>query len=93
MSFTTENIRSLANLARLSLTDEELNSCQQNLEEIVGYVEALQKVDVEGIEPMPNAVPVELPRREDQDEGSSDTVFSAGWWNIRVAANHKARTE
>lgn len=66
MSFSIDNLHSLARLARLSLTDAEMHSLQKNLNEIVGYVESLQKVDVTNVQPMTHAVPMELAFREDE---------------------------
>ena len=42
----------VAELARLELTDEEKAVFQPQLESIVGYVEKISTVDVEGVEPM-----------------------------------------
>ena len=42
----------VAELARLELTDEERAVFQPQLESIVGYVEKISGVDVEGVEPM-----------------------------------------
>ena len=42
----------VAELARLELTDEEKAVFQPQLEKIVGYVEKISSVDVEGVEPM-----------------------------------------
>lgn len=42
----------VAELARLELTDEEKTLFQAQLESIVSYVEKINSVDVEGVEPM-----------------------------------------
>ena len=65
MSISIENVKSLGRLARLSLSDEEITSTQKTLNEIVGYVESLQKVNVEGVLAMTHAVPMEIPLRAD----------------------------
>ena len=44
-------IRKLANLSRLSLTDEEIEHYQNDLSAILSYVQILQDVDVSGLEP------------------------------------------
>ena len=44
------DVRYVANLARLELTDEEISTFQPQLEAILGHVEALSKLDVTGIE-------------------------------------------
>lgn len=49
--FSAADIRKLARLCRLRLTDEEVARYQNELSEILAYVEQLQDVDVTGLEP------------------------------------------
>lgn len=49
--FSTADIRKLARLCRLRLTDEEVVKYQNELSNILAYVELLQDVDVNGLEP------------------------------------------
>jgi aspartyl-tRNA(Asn)/glutamyl-tRNA(Gln) amidotransferase subunit C len=51
-----EEVLKVASLARLSLTDEEIGEFGRQLNQILGYVETLNEVDVEQTEPMPHAV-------------------------------------
>ncbi len=55
----------VAELARLELTDEEKNVFQPQLESIVGYVDKISSVDVEGVEPMMHGRPLVNAFRED----------------------------
>lgn len=55
----------VAHLARLHLTEEERELFQQQLEEIVGYVEKISTLDTEGIEPTSHARAVQNVFRED----------------------------
>ena len=55
----------VAELARLELTDEEKAVFQQQLERIVGYVEKISTVDVEGVEPMMHGREIVNAFRED----------------------------
>ena len=48
---TREDVFKLASLARISLTDEEVDRYATELSEILQYVEQLSSVDVEGLEP------------------------------------------
>lgn len=48
---STEDVLRLAQLARLSLSEAEVESFQQEINGILGYVEKLQSVDVDGLEP------------------------------------------
>lgn len=48
---TRDDILKLARLSKLELTEEQVERFRIELEEIVGYVEKLQSVDVAGLEP------------------------------------------
>ena len=66
MSISLEAIEKLGQLARLALSKDEVHRLQNDLNKIVGYVENLQKVNVDGVEPMTHAVPVEFLMRLDE---------------------------
>ncbi len=51
MSLTREDIRGIAQLARLSLTPEEETSYAEELSVVLSYVDMLNEVDTEGVEP------------------------------------------
>ncbi|MBK1827155.1 Asp-tRNA(Asn)/Glu-tRNA(Gln) amidotransferase subunit GatC [Haloferula rosea] len=59
------DVRYVAGLARLELTDEECATFQPQLDAILKYAETLSQLDVEGIEPMAHPVPVYDVMRED----------------------------
>lgn len=65
MSSEHMNIRHIADLARIDLSDEECETFQGQLESIVGYIETLKNVDIDGIEPTAHASPVFDRLRED----------------------------
>lgn len=48
---TREDVLRLAQLARLHLSDEEIEQFNTEINAILGYVEQLQAVDLEGVEP------------------------------------------
>jgi aspartyl-tRNA(Asn)/glutamyl-tRNA(Gln) amidotransferase subunit C len=48
---TTEDILKLAKLSKLELTNEQVEKFRTEIEEIVGYFDVLQSVDVEGLLP------------------------------------------
>lgn len=58
MSHSHIDVRYVANLARLELTDEEVAVFQPQLEAILGHVDALTAIDVTGIEPTAHPAPV-----------------------------------
>ncbi len=60
-----EMIEYIANLARLSLTEEEKNRFSKDIDEILEYVKQLDQADTEGIEPTSLMAKKETPLRED----------------------------
>ena len=58
MSHSHIDVRYVANLARLELSDEEVATFQPQLEAILHHVEALTKLDVTGIDPTAHPAPV-----------------------------------
>lgn len=66
MALTREQVEHVAKLARLSLTSEEAELFRDQLAGILGYIEKLQALDVEGVPPTTHAVEVEsTPLRPD----------------------------
>jgi len=65
MSLSLEEVRGIAYLARIAVTDAELAEVQSQLNGIFGLVEQLQAVDTAGIEPMAHAQDVTLRLRSD----------------------------
>lgn len=65
MSLSKADVEKLARLSRLSLPEGELDGMLDQLNRIVGYVEQLSEVDVDGVEPMVHAVPTTLRHRAD----------------------------
>ena len=60
------DVRYVAKLARLGLTDEEVATYQAQLDDILAYVAKLKELDVEAIEPTAHAMPVENVFRDDE---------------------------
>jgi aspartyl-tRNA(Asn)/glutamyl-tRNA(Gln) amidotransferase subunit C len=60
------NVRDVAHLARIRLTDDEVSEYQGQMDEILKYVEQLNQIDVEGIEPTAHAEDVFNVIREDK---------------------------
>jgi aspartyl-tRNA(Asn)/glutamyl-tRNA(Gln) amidotransferase subunit C len=59
------DVKYTAELARLELTEEECELFQSQLEDIVGYVEKISEVDVEGVSPMMHGREIVNAFRED----------------------------
>ena len=65
MSVDDNTVRKIAKLARLAIADEKVPVMANELNGILGWIEMLNEVDVDGIEPMTSAVEIGLPMRED----------------------------
>jgi aspartyl-tRNA(Asn)/glutamyl-tRNA(Gln) amidotransferase subunit C len=63
---TTEDVLKLARLSKLELTDDQLSRFRDELQAIVGYVEQLQSVDVEGLEPTNQVTGLQNATRPDE---------------------------
>ena len=61
MALTPQDIRKIANLARLHIDENEVEQYQHDLSRILEFVEQMNQVDVGGIEPM--AHPQDLAQR------------------------------
>jgi aspartyl-tRNA(Asn)/glutamyl-tRNA(Gln) amidotransferase subunit C len=60
-----EQVRHVAKLARLELTDDQIRKFTPQLESILQYVAKIAEVDVTGVEPMAHALPIHNVFRED----------------------------
>lgn len=65
-----DDIRRIATLARLELDGAEVESLAREMESILGYIDILKEVDIEGAEPFLGAGNRELPFREDEPRDS-----------------------
>ena len=63
----------VAELARLELSEDEMRTFQPQLEDIVGYVEKISEVDVEGVPPMMHGREIVNAFREDEVRPSLET--------------------
>ena len=63
----------VAELARLELSEDEMKTFQPQLEDIVGYVEKISEVDVEGVPPMMHGREIVNAFREDEVRPSLET--------------------
>ncbi len=78
MSIDRETARKVAKLARIKVEEDALDALAGEFNAILGFVEQLNEVDVEGVEPMTSVTPMRLKRREDvvTDGGQQDKVLS-----------------
>jgi aspartyl/glutamyl-tRNA(Asn/Gln) amidotransferase C subunit len=60
-----KEVREIAQLARLRLSDEEVARMAVELDAILGHIEELRQLDTTSVEPMTHAVPFDCPLRPD----------------------------
>lgn len=65
MSVDLATVKRVAHLARIAVTDEEAARMEGELNTILGFVEQLSEVDVDGIEPMTSVTPMAMKKRAD----------------------------
>ena len=65
MAIDAATVRKVAKLARLREDESRLEPLAREISSILGWIEQLNEVDVEGVEPMASAVAAKLPLRED----------------------------
>ena len=56
MSLSREDVEKVSLLARLKLSEEELDVMTEQMVRIVGYIDQLSEVDTENVEPMAHAI-------------------------------------
>jgi len=66
MSVDQATVRRIAHLARIAVTDEEVEHLEGELNAILHWVEQLGQVDTTGVEPMTSVVHVQREMREDK---------------------------
>ncbi len=78
MSVDTATVRHIAKLARIAVSDQEVAALEPELNNILGWIEQLQEVDVSGVEPMTAVIPNKLRLRPDEvtDGGYRDQVLA-----------------
>lgn len=66
MSVTREDVAYMANLARLKVTEEEIDQFQSDMNKILGYMDLLNQVDTSDVAPLDHVI--ELPPVYRKDE-------------------------
>ena len=76
MTVDLETVRRIARLARIAVTEDEVPHLQGELNAILAFVEQLDEVDVEGVEPMTSVIPMTMKKRQDgvTDGGYVDQI-------------------
>lgn len=80
MQVDDKTVRHIARLARLKITDAEVETMQGELNTILRWVEQLDAVPTEGVEPMTRVLPMRMKKRKDgvtDGEIADDIVANA----------------
>ena len=65
MPINKSEIKKIAHLARINISQEEVVQVEEKLVGILSLIEKMQEVDTESIEPMSHALDINQPLRED----------------------------
>ena len=65
MSVSSEQVRHIAKLARIQMSDDELARLEPELNNILGWIEQLAEVNTDGVEPLTAVIDQKLRLRED----------------------------
>jgi aspartyl-tRNA(Asn)/glutamyl-tRNA(Gln) amidotransferase subunit C len=78
MSVSSEKVRHIAKLARIAMSEDELERLVPELNAIIGWVEQLDEVDTDGVEPLTAVIEQKLRLRDDvvNDGNVRDAVLA-----------------
>lgn len=79
MSVDAATVKRIGRLARIRVEEDEVEKYQGEINAILGFVEQLGEVNVDGVEPMTSVTPMQLRRRDD--------VVTDGGYPEKVVAN------
>ena len=86
MSVDAETVKRVAHLARIRVGEDEVEALRGELNAILGFVEQLNEVDVDGVEPLTSVIPMAAKKRDDRvtDGGKPDDIVA----NAPMSENH-----
>lgn len=78
MSVNEQTVARVAHLARIALKPGEAERLTAELNGILGWIDQLQAVDTDGVEPMTAVIPLSRPWREDvvTDGGDAEAILA-----------------
>ena len=78
MSIDKDTAARVAKLARIRVDEADLPALAQEFNTILGFIEQLGEVDIDGVEPMTSVTPMRLKRRDDvvSDGDQQEKVLS-----------------
>jgi len=88
-----EEILHLADLAKLKLTEEEIEKFRIQLSEIIGYIEQLNKVDTKNVEPVSQLTDLTNVSREDKSSDAQSLTQKQTLQNTKSTKDGYIRVE
>ena len=78
MSVDLATVKRVAHLARIAVSEEDAQRMTGELNGILGFVEQLSEVNVDGVEPMTSVTPMEMKKRADvvTDGSKADDIVA-----------------
>ena len=78
MSIDKDTARRVAHLARIEVKEDDLENLAGSLSNILDFMEQLNEVDIEGVEPMTSVTPMALKKRTDEvtDGGYPERILA-----------------
>ncbi len=72
MPLSRDQVEHVAHLARVGITEEDIERFSHQLSDVLDYFERLDQVDIEGVPPTSHTLPLHNVMREDETEPSYD---------------------
>jgi len=78
MSVDISTVKRVAHLARIAVSEDDAERMTGELNAILGFVEQLNEVNVDGVEPMTSVTPMNMRLRDDKvtDGGIADAIVA-----------------
>lgn len=78
MSVDIATVKRVAHLARIAVDDAKAEAMTGELNTILGFVEQLNEVEIDGVEPMTSVTPMEMKKRTDDvsDGNKADDIVA-----------------
>lgn len=78
MSVDQATVKRVAKLSRIAISEENLGKMEGELNAILGFIEQLSEVDVDGVEPMTSVTPMDMKKRKDgvTDGAKADDIVA-----------------
>ena len=78
MSIDKDIVAKVSNLARIKINNDQLSKISNELESVIDWIDTLNEVNTDGVEPIANVSGQKLPLREDKvtDGGYSEKILN-----------------